>query len=456
MKDENMYNEYKEEVMHTPRKLWLILILLVLAIFPQKNISSAQPTGPTIVVIRLEGALHPVMLEHLKRGLQAVEREGAEALLIELDTPGGSIDLMNELVQQIRGSRVPVIVYITPRGAMAASAGTLITLAGHVSAMAPETTIGAASPVGSSGEDIGQTMESKVKEVLKATVRNLALNRPLEAQKLAEDMIQNARAVSVDEALKIGLVDFKANDLQDLLAQLDKREIIVQDQNIILHTTAARIVNVDHTFIEDVLSVLANPNIAFLLLAIGVQAILIEISSPGGWVAGFTGAVCLLLAIYGMGLLPVNWFGILFMLVAFVLFILDIKAPTHGALTVAGVGSFITGALILFNSPNVPFFQRVSVPLVIGTGVVLGLIFFVIIGFALRAQHAPLRMGTASLIGKTGTVNTLLNPTGTVQLGSELWTAKLEKGSSPASPGDQVEVTGIDRLEITVRIIKDQ
>jgi membrane-bound serine protease (ClpP class) len=197
--------------------------------------------------------------------------------------------------------------------------------------------------------------------------------------------------------------------------------------------------------------VLANPNIAFLLLAIGVQAILIEFGSPGGWVAGFIGVVCLLLAVYGMGLLPVNWFGILFLVVSFVLFVMEIKAPTHGALTAAGAGSFIVGALVLFNSPNVPPFQRVSVPLVVGTGIALGLVFFVLVAFALRAMRRPAYLGSTSLVGQIGTVNTPLSPEGTVQLGSELWTAILEDGEQTARRGEHVQVTGIDRLQIRVK-----
>lgn len=433
------------------RRLFWIFILVLAAVFPPNQRPQAQASEPAVVVLRFEGALHPVMLEHLERAFQAAEREGASAIVLELNTPGGSILLMNELVQDIRGSQVPVIVYVSPRGAMAASAGTLITLAGHLSAMAPETTIGAASPVGSQGEDIGETSEAKEKEVLKATVRTLAASRPKEAISLAEEMIQDARAVSVDEAVEIGLVDYKVASLKDLLNLVDGKTVRVQEQTVILHTAGARQVNVGRTFMEDLLTVLANPNIAFLLLAIGVQAILIEISSPGGWVAGFIGVVCLLLAVYGMGLLPVNWFGILFMLVAFVLFLLDIKAATHGALTAAGVGSFIAGALILFNSPNVPAFQRVSVPLVIGTGLSLGLVFFAIVGFALRAQRAPVRMGRESLIGQVGLVKTPLTPTGTIQLGSELWTATLENGNETAQRGEQVEVTNIDRLEMKVK-----
>jgi membrane-bound serine protease (ClpP class) len=437
--------------------VWMLLVisgLLGLA-FPAQASEPAQPAAqegsPLVVVLRLEGGIHPVMLEHMKRARQTAVRLGAEAIILELNTPGGSVDTMNQLVSSIRASETPVIVYVAPRGAMAASAGTLITLAGHAAAMAPETTIGAASPVGAEGEDIGTTMESKVKEMLRANVRTLAANRPPEAIELAEDMIETARAVSVDEALAIGLIDFRASSITDLINQADGFEVNLQDEARTLNLTGARLQQVEPTFVEEILMVLSNPNIAFILLAIGVQAILIEISSPGGWIAGFIGVVSLLLATYGLGMLPVNWFGFIFLGVAFVLFILELQTPTTGALTAAGVASFILGGLVLFNSPNVPEFQRVSIPLVVGTGVALGLAFFAIVGYALRAQRLPKSVGRETLVGTVGTVNTPLEPTGTVQIGSELWSAVLDEGQGPLRRGEPVQVTGMDGLRLRVK-----
>jgi membrane-bound serine protease (ClpP class) len=440
--------------MRTRLILWIVLLSALLGAFLPAGAAQGNQLvldEPVVVTLRLEGVLHPAMLEHLKRAQQIAENRGAQAIILELDTPGGEIQLMNQIIERMRASEIPIIVYIAPRGAMAGSAGTIVTLAGHLAAMAPETTIGAASPVGSSGEDIGETMQNKVKEMLKATARTLSSQRSPEAIKLAESMIDNARAVSTDEALAAGLVDIRANNLFDLLTQLDGRQVEISGERRTLHTAGAQVAEIPLTFMEEILMVLANPNIAFLLLAVGVQAILIEISSPGGWVAGFIGVVCLLLATYGMGLLPVNWFGLLFMALAFVLFILEVKTPTHGALTIAGVATFIVGALVLFNSPNVPTFQRVSVPLVVGTGLATGLLFFVIVGFALRAQRAPIRMGVESMVGQVGIVTTALNPVGTVQLGSELWTAVIEDGSLAAPKGSRVEVVGMDNLRIRVR-----
>jgi membrane-bound serine protease (ClpP class) len=360
---------------------------------------------------------------------------------------------MNNIVQEIRDSRIPVVVYVSPRGAMAASAGTMITLAGHAAAMAPETIIGAASPVGGQGEDLGETLKAKEIEALKATVRTLAERRSEEAIALAESAIEEAKAASATEALDAGLVDFIATDLDDLLTQLDGFEVHLANESRILETTDATPETVEASFIEQLLAMLTNPNVVFLLITIGAQAIFIELGSPGGWVAGFIGVVCLALAGYGLGWLPVNWFGIVFLLTSFVLFILDIKAPTHGALTAAGIGSFIVGALVLFNSPGTPQFQRVSVPLVISVGIAIGALFGVVVGFGIRAMKTPIRAGRESLVGKTGTATTAFRPTGQVQVGSELWTAEAVEGSRKIRKGDQIEVVEVKGLRLKVRKI---
>jgi membrane-bound serine protease (ClpP class) len=246
-------------------------------------------------------------------------------------------------------------------------------------------------------------------------------------------------------------VDFIADDLDDLLQQLDGFSVQTQNGEHTLQTANARVQPIHTTFIEQLLATLTNPNIVFLLLTIGVQAILIEISSPGGWAAGFIGVVSLALATYGLGILPVNWFGLIFLATAFVLFVLDIKAPTHGALTAAGVGSLIVGALVLFNSPTVPNFQRVSVPLIIGTSLATGALSFTVLLIAMRAQKAPVRMGQESLVGKTGIVRSDLTPQGTVQLGGELWTAQLVDGEDPLPEGERVQVVEVKGVRLYVK-----
>ena len=428
---------------------WLIILFLPLSASP----GSAQEVSSPVLVLTAEGAITPAMLGYLERGISSAEQQNAEALIFMLDTPGGSVDLMNEFVQVIRASSTPVVVYVAPQGAIAGSAGTVITLAGHASAMAPETAIGAASPVGSEGQDLGETIEAKEKNIIKALVRSLAENRGEEAIRIAEETIESALAVSATEALDIGLIDFIAPDVPNLLEQLDGFQVTTIDGPLTLETKNSQIIPFDPSFIETLLGILTNPNIVFLLLTVGVQAILIELSSPGGWIAGFIGAVSLALAAYGLGVLPVNWFGLIFLVIAFVLFILDIKAPTHGALTAAGVVSLIVGSLVLFNSPGTPSFLRVSVPLVIGVSLATAGIFFAILMIALRAQKAPIRTGRESFVGRTGTARSTIAPFGTVQMGGELWSGELAPGEDTILEGANVEVLEVQGVRVIVRKI---
>lgn len=416
------------------------------------SVAPAKAQGEQVaLVLRVEGPLTPAMAEYLDRGLAEAARMGAALVVFQLDTPGGQIDLMNRMVQSIRASQVPVVVFVAPNGAMAGSAGTVLVLAGHAAAMAPETAVGAASPVGAQGEDLGETIQAKTKEILKATVRSLAERRGEEAVALAEAAIEDAIAASAREALQAGLIDFIASDLDELLGQLDGFQVQVGGEARVLKTAGLQVIELEQSFIEQVLGMLTNPNIVFILLTIGVQALLIELSSPGGWVAGFVGVVCLALGAYGLGILPVNWFGLVFLLTAFVLFILEVKAPTHGALATAGLASFVVGALVLFNSPGTPSFQRVSVPLVIGVGVVTAAAFVAIVGFALRAQRRKVAVGAESLLGRIGVAKTRLAPWGSVQVAGELWSAELEGRQGTVEAGEEVEVVAVEGLRLTVR-----
>ncbi len=429
-------------------------LFLITAVNPVQSQSEAEI--PLVILLKYEGPVTPVLYEYIERGIETARDRNAAAIVLELNTPGGSVDLMNKVVSSIRNSPVPVVVYVAPRNAMAASAGTVITLAGHMSAMAPETTIGAASPVGSQGEDIGKTMESKTKEMLKANVRALAANRSLDAIRLAEETIDSAKAVTVDEAINAGLIDIKADDIPDLLNQLDGKIVRVGNTDLVLETTSAEIDEVPYTLTEQILKTLVNPNLIFLFLAVGIQAILIELSNPGAWVPGFIGVSSLLLAVYGLGILPVNWFGILFMILAFVLFVLEIKTPTLGGLTIAGAVSFITGALILFNSLRIPGFPTVSVPLVIGTGIFIALSFLGIVSFAIKAQRSPIRIGKESLPGKTGIVTVDLDPSGQVQVAGELWSAELSGKERHLGRGARIEVVRVHGLQLIVRGVERQ
>lgn len=427
------------------------ILLLLLIAFAAFQAVFAQGSQPIAVVLTADGPIMPPMLEYIQRGIEIADQRNAEVVVIQLNTPGGSIETMLEIITTIRASDVPVVVYVSPKNAIAGSAGAMITMAGHISAMAPETVIGASSPISSSGENLNSTADTKAKEITKAAIRPFVSPRGEKALELAESMIDEAKAATADEALEVGLIDIISDDLEDLLQSLDGFTIQMEDGARTLDTEDIDVQTLNISFIEQLLLMLTDPNIAFLLLAIGVQAVLIELSSPGGWVAGFIGAVCLTLAIYGLGVLPVNLFGIIFLLIAFVLFVLDIKAPTHGALTTAGVASFIVGALVLFNSPGTPDFQRVSVPLVIGTGIFIGLLFFGIMMIALRTLHKPAQMGGEFYVGKTGTAKLFEGDAGQVQVESELWTAEKAPGSDVIGKGDKIEVVEVRGLRLIVR-----
>jgi membrane-bound serine protease (ClpP class) len=385
------------------------------------------------------------MLSFIERGIEDAEERNAEALVLMLNTPGGDVELTRKIIETIISSDVPVAVYVAPRGAFAASAGTFITLAGHVAAMAPATSIGAASPVSGGGEEIPETLKDKITNILQAEIEGLAQRRGEEAVEWAREAVSEARAATADEALELGVIDFIANDLQDLLEQMDGFRVTLHDgQEITLQTEGAPTEDLAMTPIEQFLHTITNPNIAFILLTLGINGILFELSSPGGYLAGVVGAICLLLAFYSLGVLDVNYTGLLFVALAFVLFVIDIKAPTHGVLTAGGIISFILGSLILFNSP----FYAVSLSLVIGVGLATGAFFAFIVTKAVLIQRRPATTGSDRLVGALATARTDLAPAGTIYLKGEWWEAEAENG--PIQAGEQVRIKAVEGFRVRV------
>ena len=431
------------------RRMLGLLICIWLTLLLATATTAAQGEAPRVYRIVLQGPLTPVWATHVERSIAAAEGDGAEALLIVLDTPGGQINLMQQLVEIMRASDAPLVVYVSPRGAQAASAGTLLTLAAHASAMAPESTIGAASPVGGGGEDIGGTLEQKVKQDIRALARALTGRRGEQAVSLAEAMIEEAKAVHADEALAAGLIDFVAVSESDLLEQLDGFTVEVAGRTLTLDMAGAQVQTLDMSWFEQLLNRVIDPNVLAILLFIGVQAILIELSNPGGWVAGFIGVVCLALALYGLGIIPVNWFGLALIVIAFALFMYDITAPTHGALTVVAAGTLVTGLLVLFSAPGAEIFGRLSLPLVIGLGVGAAAFFGFVVVKGLRAQLAKPAFGGETLLGSIGVARGDLKPEGIVFVHGERWQAVAEDGA--AEDGARVQVVGRDGLRLNVR-----
>lgn len=432
----------------------LVVALLLLA----SLVVPAKAQSEHVVVARIKGPVTPAMASYFDRAIAAADESGALAALLILDTPGGAIDITLEIVQSFLNASVPVIVYIGPAGAQAASAGSIITVAAHAAGMAPDTVIGAASPVDGSGADIEGTLYQKITEDLKATMRNLTERRGEEAVALAEAMIEEARAVTSSEALETGLIDAVAVDVDDLLLQLDGKVVEVGGEAIILETADAVQESFDMSLIERVLHLLANPLLIGLLLTIGVQAIFIEISSPGGWVAGFIGVLCLGMALYGLGTLPANMLGLGLIVVSFVLFILEVKTPATGVLAVAGSITLLAGLLVLFNSPGTPDFARISLPGAIGITMFTSGFFIFLLVKVWQAQRSQPVTGAEGLIGQIGPVRSDLASIGdddgsfqgTILINGELWRAMSDE---EINQGEHVVVKAMDGFTLKVKKI---
>lgn len=420
---------------------WLLLALLALPV-------SAQPEPAQVGPVKLaefEGPVTPVLAAYIARAIQDAEAEGAAALVIELDTPGGSVDITKGITQGMTAARVPIIVYVAPSGAHAGSAGTFITLAGHLAAMAPGSSIGAASPVSSEGADLDETLKAKETNILVADIKNLAARRGEKAVAWAEKAVAEAAAATAQEALDLGVVDVVATDVPDLLRQLDGREVQVAGETVRLQLSDAAVEEVPLSPLEGLLNQVTNPAIAALLLTIGLNAIIFELSSPGGYVGGVIGVICLLLAFYALGTLNANWTGLGFVALAFVLFVLDLKAPTHGALTIGGLAAFVFGAFLLFNNGE----MQVPWVSIISSAAVTAAFFAFAISKALAAQRRTPMRGLDSLVGATGEVRQALDPAGMVFVNGELWRAESEAGS--LARGAQVIVTGQEGFRLRVR-----
>lgn len=432
------------------KKSGLIIFILILLL----GFNAVQAQSGSVLVLSVEGPVTPAMANYFERGIQAGERAQVDAILIQLDTPGGAIDVTLDIVQTFANAEVPVIVYVAPNGAMAASAGSVITLAADAAGMAPGTIIGAASPVGGDGADLPATIERKEMEALSATMRNLTAARGEEATNLAVRMITEATAVNAQEALDAGLIDAIAETPEDLLQQLDGLPVNVNGRDQILDTANAGQQPYNMSLLERILHAVANPIIVGILMAIGIQAIIIEISNPGGWVAGLIGVLMLGLGLYGLGQLPVNYLGLGLVIIAFVLFLAEVMTANHGALATAGTIVLFAGLLVLFNSPGTPEFARISLPTAVAITGVTALLFLFIISKAARAQTMKPLTGIQGMIGQTGTVRETFTPSeennrydGYVFINGELWRAT---ANDPLNFGDPIIVDAVDDLKLLV------
>lgn len=439
-------------VMATSR--WLLLAVVVCASALPLIGGFAQTSQPKVVVGQIDGTITPVMARYVERVIKRAERDDAAAVVFEMDTPGGLSSAMDDIIRDIIESEVPVIVYVAPRGARAASAGVYITYAAHVAAMAPGTNIGSASPImigGDGSTDSGnETLDRKITNDAVAQIKNLAQLRGRNAE-WAEQAVREAVNITADEALSLQVIDLIAPDLETLLNQIDGRTVQLESGPVTLATANATTSDLGMTWLEDFLQLLADPTVAYLLISLGLLGIYVEFSHPGISVPGIFGAISLLLGFFALGTIPVNWAGVLLIGLAFVLFAVDLYVPSLGTLTIGGLISFVLGSYLLIGDDAPPGYEIARPVIWTMTACLLAFSLF-LAAAVLKARLRPPATGKDALLGDVGVVRKPLAPRGFVHVSGELWDATLEPGGVvELGEGELVIVTGVDGLRLTVR-----
>lgn len=412
------------------------------------GVTAAKPEAATVLRIRVDGVIAPASARYIQRAIREAEEANAAALLVELDTPGGLLKSMDDITKAILNARVPVIVYISPKGARAASAGVFVTYAAHVAAMAPTTHLGAAHPVsvGQGGQQ-DPTMMEKITNDAVANIRAIARRRGRNAD-WAEKAVRESVSIDDEEAVRLGVVDLVAEDVRDLLVKIDGREVETDAGPVRLATGQAVVRTIGMDSSEHLLDQLSDPNVGLVLMTIAIYGIIFELGNPGAILPGVVGAIALILALASFAILQVNVAGLALIALSVLFFIADIKVPTHGVLTIGGILAFLFGALLL-TERQLPFLQ-VSARLAVFMALLTGAFFLFAVGAGVRAQRTKVRSGREGLIGAAGVARTDLTPGGMVYVQGEMWTAEAE-GAAAIRQGDRVTVVGVEGLRVRVR-----
>ena len=427
------------------------MVFSLVLVFILINLSLAQVVHRIIV----DGVINPVATEYITQSIQRAEDAHAQLLVIQLDTPGGLMESMHRIVKAIQSSKVPVAVYVAPPGSRAASAGVFVTYAAHIAAMAPSTNIGSAHPVfgssptgGNPDSAMSKTLLEKVTNDAVAKIRSLAKKRGRNAD-WAEKAIRESANITAEEALKLHVIDYLVPTLDSLLKAIDGKEVKLDDgSKVVLHTAHARVITFQMSWRQRILDTLSNPNIAYILLMLGIYGLLFELYNPGTILPGVVGGISLIVGLYALQTLPVNYAGVLLILFAVIMFLLEIKIPSYGLLTIGGVISLVMGSVMLFNSP-LPFL-RVSWQ-VITFVVILSVLFFVfVIGMAIKTYRKKPTTGLVGMIGEEGEVFKALNPEGTVKIHGEFWKAVSEM---PCKKGQRVKVVEADKETLKLKVV---
>jgi membrane-bound serine protease (ClpP class) len=412
--------------------------------------SPSESGAPVVYAAEVDGIIHPVSAEYMIATMDRADRAGATLVVFTLRTPGGLLDSTRDIITHMLASKTPVALFVAPSGARAASAGFILTIAADVAAMAPGTHIGAAHPVSGGGERMDETMAKKAAADVAAYARTLANKRHRNVA-LAEEAVNSSRAFTEDEALNASppLIDLVVADLPGLLKVLDGRTVTRFDgTTVVLRTAGARVVPIAMNWRQRLLSAIAHPNVAYILLSLGTLGLTIELWSPGAVLPGVAGGLCLLLAFFAFQVLPVNYAGVLLILFGLSLLVLEVKVTSYGLLTTGGLASLTFGSMILMDSsvPELQLSLRLVIPVVLGVG---GIALF-LARMAVASQRQGAVTGVAGMIGEAGTALTAIEPgrIGRVSARGEIWTAT---STEPIAEGQSVFVTSINGLALTVR-----
>jgi membrane-bound serine protease (ClpP class) len=405
----------------------------------------APAHAAVVAHIVVDGTINPAIAGFIGESITRAHDEGAAALVISLDTPGGLLTSARTIVKDVLAAPLPVVVFVAPSGAGAGSAGVFITMAAHVAAMAPGTSIGAAHPVGGQGEDIKGTMGEKIENFTASFSESIARQRGRNVE-WAVKAVRESVSATADQAAKLKVVDLVARDLDDLLARIDGRSVEIDGEKRTLRLKPAEIHEYDMRLSQRVLAVLADPNIAYLLMLAGLLGLYIEFTHPGVLFPGVAGSICLLLALTALQVLPVNYGALALLLFGVALLVAEAFLPTFGVVGVGGLVAFLLGSLFLFDSPADEV--QVAWTIVLGAGGGLGVFILMVGVFVVRRRRAPARIGVEGMIGAFGTARDRLAPEGTVVVRGEYWTAETDE---PIEPGAPIEVTAVEGLRLRVR-----
>lgn len=429
-----------------PLLLGLALAALVAVVAPP-----ARAASPQVDVVRFQRDVDPAAVRYVSDALDAARSDGATAVVIEIDTPGGDTDSMQQIVQKELASRVPIITYVTPSGAHAGSAGAFLALAAPIAAMAPDTRIGASSPIDASGQNLESTLDRKVKNDLEALIRSVQTSYHRNPDP-AVDMVETARSLNETEALQQNVVNLVATSRDELLSRLDGTAGTFSDgTTFTLHTAGLPVHVNEESFLDQVRAVLFNPTIDFILFVVAALCIYLELAHPGAIVPGTVGGIAFLLFLYGAQALNPNWAGLALMVLAILLLAVDVRAPTHGVLTVGALISLVAGALIFFDTGGAPGSPGVSPVIILAAALGLGLCSAAVIAYAVRIARRTSRLGSVQeLVGQTATVIETLAPTGRVRVLGENWAARLPAADAPLGEDARVRVKAVDGLTLVV------